>query len=172
MSFAGNTILQNCPICQYSLCGLHDFRCPECGLDYGANAVAFCEPAMRWLVLFLASLPLPLVGMFLSMNRTLNSGKYLVMVPLIVFSVAFFFRWRRARSRVLLLSNFQARLFKYGKLIAQVPLGAKTNIYTNWLTGTVRFEEKETGHAISFNVQTQRRVRAIVDCAANLTQLS
>lgn len=89
-------MIDNCPKCDYALAGLPDqYRCPECGIDYDREAVAFWDRRRLAMAVLILN---ALLALFLGFFGWLNGNHSTIGTAAIIFFCASFIAllyWRK-----------------------------------------------------------------------------
>jgi len=153
-----------CPVCGYLLRGLKEpIRCPECGLQLGIDPQLFRPSGNAWLVPALVWGVSAILVFILLLTNGREPVLYYWWVAILAFgSLGSLFRWYLARSRFLIVSETQVRVFENNVETACVPLDAHTDARWEWTTGRVTFYRSGAESGASFGPQSGRLGRAIV----------
>ena len=157
-------MIDACPVCRYLLRGLNEpIQCPECGLRFGIDPVLFRVSGKPWLAIAAASLVGASIALVLPFSRKGSDPVlYWWVLPQSLLFLGSLFHWRRARSRFLIVSATEARIFHNNTETDVIPLDADTDARWEWTTGRVTFYRSGAESGASFVPQSGRLGRAIV----------
>ena len=154
--------LDNCPVCSYSLRGSQEImRCPECGLHVGKDPQVFRVRASPSLYLALISAVGAIWVLMLVWTKEREPLQYLRSVNLGGLALGCLYGWHRARSKFMIVSTNEVRIFQNNTEAGVVPLDMDTHANWDWVTGWIRFERFGTKIA-SFEPQSGKLARAIL----------
>ena len=162
--------MEICPICQYSLRGLSEpVRCPECGLRLGFDPAIFRASPNPWLVVALGALVSTGVLAFLYFRKGCEAERYLLLVPLVLMFLGSLLRARHERSRFLIVSDDEVRIFTGTKENGVIPLSGVMEARWNWMSGTITFRRFASEAGASFMPPSRRLARAILRALQTIT---
>ena len=152
-----------CPTCRYCLRGLSEpIRCPECGLQLGFDPLIFRASGNLWLVLALAWALSAIVILILLVRNGREPVLYCWVAIMSLGSFGSLVHWRRARSRFLIVSATEVKIFHGNIQTDVIPLDAQTEARWDWITGRIIFQRSGTDTGASFMPPARRSARAIL----------